>query len=341
MQWHIHRSIPSGWQDYLKRCGGGFFHSPPGLLAGAPRATAAFAVLTGPEGVFGVAAGVVDRCRLATKARHWYFPTLPAVHCEAGVDEALGALVEKLAKEGGAEVTFDSFDADAKALVGGAAQPGPARLEYRISLLEGAADGLSSLARTHRRHVNRGEREGWVFRKVSGQESLCYLGMVQGGAASRAESRGRPFTPGTLSELADEPGDLPAWGARTYAAFADRELLAAALVGIANGRAFYVMGGSTGGGYRAGAAAWLHWRTMRTLADAGCRSYNLGGTPATATMGSSPFHGLYRFKAGFGGDIVGCQGVSWRLRPRHIRAHTVLAQVRAVAHDLVHFRLGR
>ena len=100
-------------------------------------------------------------------------------------------------------------------------------------------------------------------------------------------------------------------------------LLATALVGWANRRAYYIAGGSTSIGYASGAAAWLHWRIMYSLAEEGFTAYNLGGTPASSVLPTDPQHGLYCFKSGFGAELVPCRSVRWALCPTHLGLHRV------------------
>lgn len=53
----------------------------------------------------------------------------------------------------------------------------------------------------------------------------------------------------------------------------------------------------------------LQWKAMRDAAEAGCRTYDFFGIPPSDDP-SHPMHGLYRFKTGFGGEIVHRAG-SW------------------------------
>jgi lipid II:glycine glycyltransferase (peptidoglycan interpeptide bridge formation enzyme) len=105
--------------------------------------------------------------------------------------------------------------------------------------------------------------------------------------------------------------------------------LAAALVGWANRRAFYLIGGSTPAGYERDAAQWLHWRIMCALRVRGFAYYNLGGTPSSAAQAGDPAHGLYRFKTGFGPEVVSCRSLGWTLSEGHARAHHLVGRLAA------------
>ncbi len=78
---------------------------------------------------------------------------------------------------------------------------------------------------------------------------------------------------------------------------------------------------------------WLHWRIMCHLTGAGFTTYNLGGTPATARLHDDPQHGLYRFKSGFGAEIVSRRSVRWTLSPVHVATHRLVNWVATRLHS--------
>src|SRR5437879_6868057 len=45
LRWITGSACPPDWWAHVERCGGGFFHTPPGLGAGAPAGEAVFAQL--------------------------------------------------------------------------------------------------------------------------------------------------------------------------------------------------------------------------------------------------------------------------------------------------------
>jgi len=47
----------------------------------------------------------------------------------------------------------------------------------------------------------------------------------------------------------------------------------------------------------------LQWAALRDVRDRGATTYDLFGIPPTNDE-SHPMHGLYRFKTGFGGEVV-------------------------------------
>jgi len=324
LRWITRETCPAGWWVELERCGGGFFHTPAGLGAGAPSGEPVFAQLRHGDEIIGVAAGVRSGCRFGRRPRHLYFPTVPALICLPRRHEALSALVEALRADGAAEVGIDSFDARWQPDVGtGASAEIRDRVEYVVPLEPDADDLMRRCNKHHRRHLQHGIRQGWTFQTLDGPEARRVLATVQHAAASRAAERGDPFQV-MLPPAAGAAQDGGAhWGVTTFSVWENGTPLAAALVGWAKQRAYYLVGGSTPSGYASHATVWLHWRIMAYLADEGFTAYNLGGTPASARSTDDPQHGLYRFKSGFGAELVSCRSARWALRRAHVATHRV------------------
>ena len=55
---------------------------------------------------------------------------------------------------------------------------------------------------------------------------------------------------------------------------------------------------------------------MRDAARCGCRDYDLWGVPPSAADTEHPWHRLWQFKAGFGGEMVEYSG-AWDLVLNH------------------------
>jgi hypothetical protein len=328
LRWVVASQCPRGWRALVERCGGSVFHSPAGLAAAAPPGTPVFAELSLGNETAGLAAGVAARCQFGLKPRHFYFPTVPAVLEPSQREAALTALVDQLRARGAADIQVDSYDGSWQPEPGGSATAHD-RLEYVVQL-QGSRDELASrCSKHHRRHVQRGERDGWGLRILDGARARDLLSEVQREASVRALERGDPFAAALPDVVLTSPEGPAPWGITTWSAWHDQTPLAAALVGWANRRAFYLMGGSTQAGYERDAAQWLHWRIMCTLADTGFTHYNLGGTPASAVNPGDPSHGLHRFKTGFGAEVVSCRSVGWTLSPVHAQVHRVARWVAA------------
>jgi lipid II:glycine glycyltransferase (peptidoglycan interpeptide bridge formation enzyme) len=104
---------------------------------------------------------------------------------------------------------------------------------------------------------------------------------------------------------------------RVFLMLNDDEPVSAAFVSIYAGQALYVYGGSSDEGFNLDAPGLLFWHIFARCRELGCREFNLGGVPASAVNKESQSHGLYRFKAGFGGRQVEClSGSVENLNPR-------------------------
>jgi len=315
--WRVSTTPPGEWDALVKLCGGGFFHTPAALGVSLPEGELFYALAENGNGPEAIALGTRSVCRLSQIPRHAVLATCPATR--PGVDAAVAAhsLAQALAAQGAAEVAMHSFDAPAAT--------GGSRVEHRIDLSRATAEALiAACSSTQRRHIRRGEGEGWTLQVLRGREAVEQLHAVQSEAAHRARRRGEFFEAApALAAGAAASLDAP-WGTSCFATFAGTVLLNVVLIGWGNGRAFYLLGGSTPEGYRRSAAAWTHWRIMQLCARAGHRVYNLGGTPAGAEATTHTAHGLYRFKQGFGATQVSCKGNGWVFRRTHLRAHRLL-----------------
>lgn len=89
----------------------------------------------------------------------------------------------------------------------------------------------------------------------------------------------------------------------------ETDILAGAIVGIARGAAHFLYGASGNAKRDCMAPSLMHWEAMRLARQRGCRSYEMGAV-SPADDPDHPFHGLYRFKTGFGGRIEYRSG-SW------------------------------
>jgi hypothetical protein len=128
--WRMDAELPTDWSECLERTGGGFFHSPPGLLAGAPAGEPIYARYVRGGEVCGVALGVRTSCRLSGRPRHVYFPAWPVFRDEGYRRMAQTRMAAQLREQGIAEVRWDSFDEGStpfSAIV-------PTRREYVVAL---------------------------------------------------------------------------------------------------------------------------------------------------------------------------------------------------------------
>ena len=312
-RWSIHAACPAGWRQQIALCGGGYFHSSRGLLASAPAGEPIFLDLWDGEQLLGVATGVRFGGAGSATPRHVYFPTLPAVASRKSSEFALASLVERLREDGMAEVVLDSFDAQ---MVPGAllhATELRHRREYTVDLDASPDYLLSQMAPRHRRQIERGDAERWSCRVLRVDELRTPPTAVKP-VALFGMRRGESFATHlhNVAALAGSELQEPS-GATVFAAFDGQKLLAAALIGWANRRAYCLSGGCVPTGDDCAEAIWLHWQILRALRAEGFHRYNLGGSPPAAVSPTHPANGMHRFKMGFAPRVVECYSVRWAL----------------------------
>jgi hypothetical protein len=308
-RWTIARNCPESWSDDVERCGGGFFHSPAGLHAGAPPGDPLFIQLRDDDDVVGVAVAVRHGGRWGLTPQRVYLPTVPAFTKQVDAAPVLASLMATLGADGAA-VIMDSFAASLRPVAIEPVTQRTSRNEFVIRLAGTPAELASRCNTHHRRHIRRGERDGWALQLLPRAEGGRVLEIVQRTAAERGIYRGEPFTPASHHIALETIADVrQPWGLVIFSAWEGDMPLAAAVVGYANGAAYYISGGSTPEGYDRDASIWLHWQIASTLAAAGFATYNLGGALALAADPAHPMHGLHRFKVGFGSETIACGGI--------------------------------
>ncbi|MCQ2595248.1 MAG: peptidoglycan bridge formation glycyltransferase FemA/FemB family protein [Treponemataceae bacterium] len=88
-----------------------------------------------------------------------------------------------------------------------------------------------------------------------------------------------------------------------YMASFEGENLAAIITLFTKNQAIYLYGASSNSHRNLMPAYLLQWQAIQDAKNHGCQSYDFYGIPPTDDE-SHPMHGLYRFKTGFGGEIV-------------------------------------
>ena len=90
---------------------------------------------------------------------------------------------------------------------------------------------------------------------------------------------------------------------RLYMAESEGENIAGIVTCFYNKKATYLYGASRNTGREKMPAYALQWKAICDAIDAGCVEYDMFGIPPDDDP-SHPMHGLYRFKTGFGGEII-------------------------------------
>ncbi len=100
----------------------------------------------------------------------------------------------------------------------------------------------------------------------------------------------------------------------------DNDILSGAIIVISGHRATYLFGASANDHRDLMGSYAIQWSAIQLARAEGCVSYDMGAVSPTADAGH-PFYGLYRFKTGFGGDIIHRNG-SWDY-PLDVEAYSV------------------
>ncbi len=90
---------------------------------------------------------------------------------------------------------------------------------------------------------------------------------------------------------------------RLYMAESEGKYIAGIVTCFYNGKATYLYGASSNCDREKMPAYALQWKAVCDAKEAGCTSYDMFGIPP-ADDPSHPMYGLYRFKTGFGGEII-------------------------------------
>ena len=112
------------------------------------------------------------------------------------------------------------------------------------------------------------------------------------------------------------------------------QLVGGIVVSVCGRMARYLYGASAPRQREAMANYALQWEAMQLARARRCRSYDLYGIPPAADP-EHPWFGLYRFKTGFGGDIVhrwGCWDYAMRPLPYRLLRHAELLRRRYYVH---------
>ncbi len=112
----------------------------------------------------------------------------------------------------------------------------------------------------------------------------------------------------TLFELAQEDS---AFNIKLFLASHEDDLLAGIVVLEYEGQAIYLYGASSNEKRNLMPAYLLQWEAIKESLSNGCHSYDFYGIPPVNNP-KHPMYGLYRFKTGFGGEIVHRAG-AWDL----------------------------
>jgi lipid II:glycine glycyltransferase (peptidoglycan interpeptide bridge formation enzyme) len=279
----------------------------------------------GPEGAQ-AGAQVLIRRRLGLSAV--YVPRGPLFAPDAPANGALLAALDRLARHNRAvflRLEPNMLENDPHAatlhselLVKGfrPSQPIQPRSSIHLSLAPDPARQLAAMRKGHRADIRRAAREGVGVRLGAGAADLdaFYTIMEQTGTRAGFGIHSREYYRSAWAQFAPD-------GAGLFLAEQGEQTLAACLIFAWAGTGLYLYGGSTAEGLKSGANHALQWQAIQWGRERGCTRYDFWGVPDQFGQASAatddaerarleeaakddPLYGVFRFKKGFGGEVV-------------------------------------
>jgi lipid II:glycine glycyltransferase (peptidoglycan interpeptide bridge formation enzyme) len=313
MRLEVQRSVWVEWSQWIEGFGGNIFHSPEWgeTLRSDYAAPLFFRGLDHDGQCVAIALGIErwsSRPVIGCLLKRLDFETFPAVMANDAVraSQMISRLIDFAKTEGYRGITVQSQYAGTH--VAGLDEMGLAvkpRVEFIVDLTRSEGELWKQLSTHHQRKIKKAGQQGLVLEECCRVEGMQELRRLQINSRDRRTERGEYFG------LQDE-AYYSQMGQRYFERNLGRLFLmrhegravSAAFISMYAGRAFYVLGGSDAEGFELNAPALLFWEAFRRCRELGCREFNLGGVPALAANPESLVHGLYRFKAGFGGRQV-------------------------------------
>lgn len=273
---------------------------------------------------------VLFRRRMGLSAA--YVPRGPLFAEDAASNALLLAALDRMARRARAvflRLEPNVLEGDARAdalhstlLVHGfrAAPPLQPRTTLQLDLAPAPEQLLAAMSKGHRADIRRAAREGVGVRVGSAQADLETFFAIMEQTSKRAEFgiHSRNYYRAAWEQFRTTPyGEC----ARLLLAERDSAALAAFLIFSWAGAGLYLYGGSTEEGLKSGANHALQWHALQWARERGCRLYDFWGVPdqfgrASAAADaaerkrleeeakSDPLYGVFRFKKGFGSQLV-------------------------------------
>jgi len=301
-----------GWDETVATLGGCVFHSRGfGLACADLGGERLFLVFRRDGRDVGYAVATSERTRwrpLGWARDRLSLGSPPVLAAEATRAEALQALGEFARRRGYSHVHISSFG-DPRPT-----DPLPTassrlrrtgRLEYRVPLGPDFPATLARMSATHRRKVRKALEAGFVFEEQSTLEGALRVHAAHTQTFERRQARGEEAG---VWDIADFQRRMEAYLRHGIIRFHFTVQGGETLTAIGTmpfGRtAYYLVGGSTPRGIEQQTGFAMFGYTIQRLVAEGVTEFNLGGTSIEARDASSAEHGLYRYKAGYGGQVL-------------------------------------
>jgi hypothetical protein len=295
------------WEECITGLDGNVMHYPAVLMTEDENARLAF--LRVHEGSRLVAAAVGRRVRSRTdrilnRGPWLHFPTAPAMQVESdGAASILECIAGEARRQGYDRLVMGhvwSRDFRSTAFVAGAITSSV--VEFVIDLSLDRQTLVSRMHKVHRKNIRRADELGVTVVSDPSLEGLKSLRQLQILSAERSHD-GRPRF-GVQDERYFERLHRHVYSRGTgdiLFALDHGERVAGLAYLVSRDRAVTVRSGASARGYEVYAMYALTLALIDRLAGLGFKELNIGGTPLEAECEGHPEHGLYKFKAGFGG----------------------------------------
>ena len=173
---------------------------------------------------------------------------------------------------------------------------------------------LARMSKGHRADIKRASRDGVTVRAGGDPQDIDTFYAILQQTAARAQFgiHSRDYYAAALRTLANRT--------KLWIAEQAGEPQAVAITALWPRTALYLYSGSTEAGLRSGAQHAIQWQTIRWAAERGAQFYDFWGVPDQFGLAAvapdeervaleelakaDPLYGVYRFKKGFGGQVV-------------------------------------
>lgn len=312
------------WDSAVAALGGCTFHSRGFGLASTELGGKALFLVFRREGQpvgYAVATTEPTRWRPLAWARDLLsLASPPALTTEVTRLEAHAALAAFARREGCAQLVVHSFGdprpGDAFPPADERVQLAP-RLEYRVPIGPDFPTTLARMSATHRRKIRKLMEAGFTFEEHSTVDGALRVHAAHAQTFERRFARGEDQ--GAVWDLEDFRRRMGAYLRHGIIRFHFTLLEGRTLSAIGTMRfgrtAYYLVGGTTPEGIERQSGFAMFAETIQRLIGEGVTEFNLGGTGIHAREEGDAEHGLHRYKAGYGGQVLELAHIRQRVTP--------------------------
>ena len=316
MKLNVSQTVPDYWTRMVYKFNGNLFHS--GEWAGTRYSDCSrplFFELQDVQGrCRGIAAGIESWSAvplIGRLSRLLEFETFPVVMDDRSelVREMVKRIIVHAKQKGCRGVAFQSYmtrtfipQADSLGL------KTDARIEFTVDLSLSDSQLMEQFNTHHKRKIKKALKNDLQMQEASDLSTMQKFRKLQIASRDRRLQRGEAMP--VLQDAYYETLGKKYFDANLGKVFMlshQGQPVSAAFVALYAERALYMYGGSSDLGFAMDVPPLLFKYIFTRCRELGCREFNLGGVPAAARDPEAQSHGLFRFKAGFGGTQVKCE----------------------------------